>query len=106
MKQTAKALVYLLALALSLVPVLLLVTLPLLLVTKARKLITHEEKNKKPTQHWPWGRPPSHGPLSTIVWASSDEGRPRCSLLSSLFCFMFLHHVQFSFSFIIILFSK
>ena len=51
MKQTAKALVYLLALALSLVPVLLLVTLPLLLVTKARKLITHEEKNKKPTQH-------------------------------------------------------
>jgi len=50
MKQTAKALVYLLALALSLVPVLLLVTLPLLLVTKARKLITHEEKNKKPTQ--------------------------------------------------------
>jgi len=51
MKQTAKALVYLLALALSLVPVLLLVTLPLLLVTKARKLIMHEEKNKKPTQH-------------------------------------------------------
>ena len=51
MKQTAKALVTLLALALSLAPVLLLVTLPLLLVTKARKLIQHEEKNKKQTQH-------------------------------------------------------
>jgi len=51
MKQTAKALVYLLALALSLAPVLLLVTLPLLLVTQARKLIQHEEKNKKTSQH-------------------------------------------------------
>ena len=51
MKQTAKALVTLLALALSLAPVLLLVTLPLLLVTKGRKLIQHEEKNKKQTQH-------------------------------------------------------
>ena len=50
MKQTAKALVYLLALALSLAPVLLLVALPLLLVTKARKVIQHEEKKKKPTQ--------------------------------------------------------
>ena len=47
----ALALVTLLALALSLAPVLLLVTLPLLLVTKARKLIQHEEKNKKQTQH-------------------------------------------------------
>ena len=50
MKQTAKALVYLLALTLSLAPMLLLVALPLLLVTKARKVIQHEEKNKKPTQ--------------------------------------------------------
>ena len=50
MKQTAKALMFLLALALSLAPVLLLVALPLLLVTKARKVIQHEEKNKKPTQ--------------------------------------------------------
>ena len=50
MKQTAKALVYLLALALSLAPMLLMVALPLLLVTKARKLIQHEEKKKKPTQ--------------------------------------------------------
>ena len=50
MKQTAKALVYLLVLALSLAPLLLLVALPLLLVTKARKVIQHEEKNKKPTQ--------------------------------------------------------
>ena len=51
MKQTAKALMYLLALALSLAPMLLMVALPLLLVTKARKLIQHEEKKKKPTQH-------------------------------------------------------
>ena len=50
MKQTAKALVYLLALALSLFPVMLLVALPLLVVTKARKVIQHEEKKKKPTQ--------------------------------------------------------
>ena len=50
MKQTAKALMFFLALALSLAPVLLLVALPLLLVTKARKVIQHEEKNKKPTQ--------------------------------------------------------
>ena len=52
MKQTAKALVYLLALALSLAPVLLLVTLPLLMVSKARKLIQHEEKNKKPPHNF------------------------------------------------------
>ena len=52
MKQTAKALVYLLALALSLAPMLLLVTLPLLLVSKARKLIQHEEKNKKPPHNF------------------------------------------------------
>ena len=50
MKQTAKALVYLLALALSLAPMLLMVALPLLVVTKARKVIQHEEKKKKPTQ--------------------------------------------------------
>ena len=50
MKQTAKALVYLLALALSLFPVMLLVALPLLVVTKARKVIQHEEKKKTPTQ--------------------------------------------------------
>lgn len=52
MKQTAKALLYLLTLALSLAPVLLLVTLPLLLVAKARKLLQHVEtkhldKNKQ-----------------------------------------------------------
>ena len=52
MKQTAKALVYLLALALSLAPVLLLVTLPLLLVSKARKLIQQEEKNKKTSHNY------------------------------------------------------
>ena len=52
MKQTAKALVYLLALALSLAPVLLLVSLPLLLVSKARKLIQHEEKNKKTSHNY------------------------------------------------------
>ena len=50
MKQTAKALVYLLALALSLAPMLLLVALPLLVVTKARKVIQLEEKNRKATQ--------------------------------------------------------
>ena len=52
MKQTAKAPMYLLALALSLAPVLLLVSLPLLLVSKARKLIQHEEKNKKTSHNY------------------------------------------------------
>ena len=52
MKQTAKALLYLLTLALGLAPVLLLVTLPLLLVARARKLLQHVEtkhldKNKQ-----------------------------------------------------------
>ena len=52
MKQTAKALVYLLTLALSLGPVLVLVTLPLLLLARARKLLQHVEtkhldKNKQ-----------------------------------------------------------
>ena len=47
MKQTVKALMYLLALALSLAPVLVLVTLPLLLITKAKRMIQHEEKTKK-----------------------------------------------------------
>ena len=51
MKQTARALVYPLVLALSLAPMLLLMAGPLLLVTKARKLIQHEEKNKKTTKH-------------------------------------------------------
>ena len=51
MKQTARALVYPLVLALSLAPILLLMAGPLLLVTKARKLIHYEEKNKKTTKH-------------------------------------------------------
>ena len=49
MKQTARALLYLLSLALSLVPVFLCVTLPLLLVTHLSKYIQHEDKNKKKT---------------------------------------------------------
>ena len=49
MKQTARALLYLLSLALTLVPVFLCVTLPLLLVTHLNKYIQHEDKNKKKT---------------------------------------------------------